>query len=382
MEKPLLTMRTNRVVTLIIALITSALVMVCHTSRAATFKSEDTETWFQVEVVIFAQEAGLSAASEQWSDKIDITYPENLQVLKQPQPPTVLQNKPELPETSISEDAIAFEVEPSLDEEPTASNDTPSAEPSTAHHFSQFEPMPSAGNESTQAEQTLPPTLAEIDIASLPQKLVEPTDLRKTSFMFLPQSKFQLNGIKQRIDRALDLRLLAHFAWRQPVKSELAQPVLVQVGQQYGVSFELEGVVTLSKNRYLHFDSNLFYSTFKQGLMHNRMNWGIFSENQTATDAINAEHFSTEQEQSFDVFRPVDTDFERELTANYKSMRRIKENEIHYLDHPLFGVLFIVSPYQLPDPVLEMPDFDLDALPRRKALPKVSELPLTTTPAR
>ena len=98
-----------------------------------------------------------------------------------------------------------------------------------------------------------------------------------------------------------------------------------------------------------------------------------------ATDAINAEHFSAEREQSFDLFRPVDTGFERELTANYKSMRRIKENEIHYLDHPLFGVLFIVSPYQLPDPVLEMPDFDLDALPLRKPLPKVSELPLTTT---
>lgn len=379
MEKPLLTMRTNRAVTLITTLITSVLVMVCHTSHAATFKPENTETWFQVEVVIFAQEAGLSTTSEQWPDKIDITYPENLQVLKQPQLPTVLQNKPEPTGSFVAEDAMVFDIEPSLDEEPATSNDTPSAEPPTAHNFSQFDPMPSAGIESTQAEQTLSPMLTEITIASLPQKLAEPTDLRKTSFMFLPESKFQLNGIKQRIDRALDMRLLAHFAWRQPVKSELAQPVLVQVGKQYGLSFELEGVVTLSKNRYLHFDSNLFYSTFKQGLMHDRMNWGIFSENQAATDAINAEHFSAEREQSFDLFRPVDTGFERELTANYKSMRRIKENEIHYLDHPLFGVLFIVSPYQLPDPVLEMPDFDLDALPLRKPLPKVSELPLTTT---
>ena len=91
-------------------------------------------------------------------------------------------------------------------------------------------------------------------------------------------------------------------------------------------------------------------------------------------------------EQPFDLLGGLETNFKRELIANFHSKQRIDENKIYYFDHPLFGLLVMVSPHQLPDPVMEMRDFDLDALPIRKELSyiqtRVSELPPVVTPAR
>ncbi len=362
-----------RTITTLTLLAITTLSVVSGLSLAAALPDKYQEDWYQIEVVIFTHESGLTSNTEQWHDRINLNYPENLLVLKQPQAATVLQSNPKQPDSANTLDDTSLDSIPPTDEElKSPENAKPSSEEGAS-----FTPTAQAtlAYEDRQLQEPDPSSLEPIDLEKLTQPLKPPTDLRVAPFMLLPQRYFELNGISKRIDRAMDMRLLSHFAWRQPVTANPSQgqPVLIQAGKQFGLSFEVEGLMTLLKNRYLHIDTDFFYSTFKQALINNEISWEIFSENQSETDSFDTLTVESDYAKPFNLLGQTQDNFQREITAAYKTVKRISENEIHYLDHPLFGFLIKVSPYQLPDPVLEMPDFNLDALPPRKAMPRVSE---------
>jgi len=49
-----------------------------------------------------------------------------------------------------------------------------------------------------------------------------------------------------------------------------------------------------------------------------------------------------------------------------KSQRKMRSNELHYIDHPLLGILAIVSPIKIPEPVEENKKLDDGASPEIK----------------
>lgn len=121
-----------------------------------------------------------------------------------------------------------------------------------------------------------------------------PSNLRDVSGF--KQGGKQLNGTYGALKRSRDYRPLLHLSWIQRVgKNSLSQPVQIhQAGGQAGDDL-LDGFVRIQRGNYLHLLVDLEYAPGS-------------------------------------------------VTYRLKEKRRLKLNEVHYLDHPKFGVIAKVSP--------------------------------------
>jgi hypothetical protein len=108
----------------------------------------------------------------------------------------------------------------------------------------------------------------------------------------LSPSAYRLSGIWSALKRSGDYRPIRHLAWKQPGLSSRSAP-LIAVGDE--LDPEIQGTIKLSRQRFLHLDVDLVL---------------------------------------------------REANQSYrlKSSRRMRTNELHYLDHPTIGVIAIATP--------------------------------------
>ena len=188
-------------------------------------------------------------------------------------------------------------------------------------------------------------------------------DIEEGAFVLLPDSQRELMSAAQRIKNSADLRLLSHLAWRQPVlERDQAQAILIQTGEKFNDEFELEGTLTISRSRYLHARTDLFFSRFEQMQSAQALDWTVFSE-----DDLN--FGQREWNPSFNDVDETSTQFVRAITANLKQSRRMRSSELHYIDHPLFGLLVQITPYKLPDPAMDLKAIPLQSLPAKRPLP-------------
>ena len=170
------------------------------------------------------------------------------------------------------------------------------------------------------------------------------------AFQLLEASHLQLTEAAARLKRSQGYRPLLHIGWRQPgftrsesravhihtslpnryrIKSEEAQENQSQV-QIIGAGLEntlgldprlalpsrvIDGTLRLSRARYLHLDADLLHK----------------------------------REVPFDA--PIETDLFR-----MRDSRRMRSREVHYIDHPLIGLLVLVTPYEPLEPDLEGDD--------------------------
>ncbi|SEI37800.1 Peptidoglycan-binding protein, CsiV [Allopseudospirillum japonicum] len=114
----------------------------------------------------------------------------------------------------------------------------------------------------------------------------------------LTQVTRHLTGISQKLQERSGTRILWHQAWGMHIGSRTqARPILIEGGRALQNVAELQGYVNLSVGRYLHVHTNLGLHQFEQrGLV------------------------------------PYSA-------AYMQQKRRMRSNEIHYLDNPYFGVL-------------------------------------------
>ena len=119
-------------------------------------------------------------------------------------------------------------------------------------------------------------------------------------FPVLPASKFKLTAMYDSLRRSRNYQPLAHFGWTQPGFSRDSAPffpIEAFVPSSTGAS----GRIALSRGRYLHLTLDLEYTAPA-----------------TATDP--AQRYVLRQS------------------------RRMRSNERHYIDHPMFGVIALVTP--------------------------------------
>lgn len=141
-----------------------------------------------------------------------------------------------------------------------------------------------------------------------------------------------LSGTLQRLNRSGRYRVISAKAWRLPgLPKRLAPPVRIRAGAQYtdngnlavpndlmdsgntpvnNALYEIDGRIRISLSKYLDVDTDLLYRTHV-----------------TLPDQNNIPG------REFRAFR-------------LKEFRRMKSKTIHYLDHPMFGVLIGIYPYQ------------------------------------
>ena len=177
-----------------------------------------------------------------------------------------------------------------------------------------------------------------------------------TPYQMLSGDQLKMDAFDGRLVRAADFTPLIHAAWRQPAfprgvsmplrihweqevpeeaplpeeEALITPPQMPESGDDAEEvsdtpSPSLTGTLTVSVNRYLHLDVDLYYQP------------------EVADD---------EEAGTFNLF---DMFAEEETPRVYRmhQSRRMRSSEIHYLDHPRFGLIVQVTPYEYPRKVEE-----------------------------
>lgn len=312
---------------------------------------QNTDNWYQVEMLVFERVNPIRHIdnSETWSKHLALAYPPNWKELRDRVP---------LEEALSSEKAISNGEAP--------------------------------GNGGT-SDKKIPPNKEPVSNADTLPQVEEP-------FIRLSSEDWQQGDVSKRIERDRSLRLLFHEAWRQPMhKLEEASAIIIHGGQQYGDHFELEGSVTLSISRYLHLSTNLWLTQFKANYGQASEHWprlpsrpqyidinkitdsqapeeelslsgtqfgmenkeenlfggNLLSLDSTelsttelgATDTTNTNTWAFQNDSGDGYSNLVNEPYIISQIVHMKQKRRMRSEELHYLDHPRLGIIVKLSKY-------------------------------------
>jgi len=149
----------------------------------------------------------------------------------------------------------------------------------------------------------------------------------------LPASDYRMQQIATALNRSGAYRVMAHKAWRQPARKRM-DSVPYEFAPAAGDG--LTGAIMLVRERFLHLDIDLALAR---------------------SDGSYA-----------DV--PVYT---------LQEKRRVRSGELHYFDHPRFGVIAEVTPWEVPEPAVTEP-LPLPAGSEAAGEPVPTDPPLVETP--
>ena len=149
-------------------------------------------------------------------------------------------------------------------------------------------------------------------------------DARPHAFRQLARSRLSLRGVWSRLERSGQFRPLAHLAWQQPGRGpRSARPVhVVAWGESTGnvtgggQTPIVDGTLRVYRARFLHTEVDLVYRPHGSGPIISAVPAG-------ATNAPGT---------------PLDPRYR--LTIS----RKMRSRELHYIDHPLFGVIIQALP--------------------------------------
>jgi len=166
--------------------------------------------------------------------------------------------------------------------------------------------------------------------------LNQPTQLQ--NYQLLPASYFHLSQETNKLQRNPNYRILLHQTWLQPIGGERsAKPIHLYGGELFNSDgsvmtndnnnllpppsdsyWQLNGTVTISMDRFFNVKTDFLLN-----------------------EPISQLPTNTQQQADNYHFQPT----------NIKSFlllqtRRMKSNELNYIDHPLFGILIAIYPYQ------------------------------------
>ncbi|PUA30884.1 MAG: hypothetical protein B0W54_05670 [Cellvibrio sp. 79] len=192
-------------------------------------------------------------------------------------------------------------------------------------------------------------------------------DLTRDAFYRLPANERKLNAQAQKLERNGRFELLFHSAWRQIITNKKSsKAILISGGSTYGQHQVLEGSIRLSVATYLELQTNLWFSQFDlnvgQEVTQNwpeiplRPNYSATSENTLTLDSeLDLEQaLAKENQQGTDVNFGANASAKTEGASSEYITRQIilvqeerdmRSGEVHYLDHPVLGVIVQVTPY-------------------------------------
>jgi hypothetical protein len=182
----------------------------------------------------------------------------------------------------------------------------------------------------------------------------------RRAFELLPEDELSLRETWARLRRSRDYRPVLHLGWRQPgftreearavhVRSAPAEPAVRRTTPRRferadgGLATwieprKLEGTLRLYRSRYLHIEADLLYYRPDAAPLPlsgpDASGNGIADQSLTAADVAGPEA---------GLARPP-------VLFRMTTQRRMRSRELHYLDHPLFGVIVLATPYEPPAP--------------------------------
>jgi hypothetical protein len=151
--------------------------------------------------------------------------------------------------------------------------------------------------------------------------------LEEQSYRWLPAAQMLMLRDARLIDRRGGNHVLLHGRWLQPVPArDRPEPIFIQTGSKLTERYQLEGAIAITLGRFLHFQAQLSYREPGMGQR--------------------------------PIYLPARANGSSEIAALpdrlpgsmvLNQSRRMRSNEIHYLDHPKLGVIVRIDPIALPD---------------------------------
>lgn len=183
---------------------------------------------------------------------------------------------------------------------------------------------------------------------------------RPQPFSLLPAADLQLGGTASRINKASDVELLMHFGWIQPgLEENKATAIHIYDGMLEGRRYDhrdevprLDGTLRLILSRYLHLESDLIWRDPLGEEEQARMSALPVLDNggTLAAQLDGAEEQGAMSAEENPGTATGDAAEESALITHHvyrmQQSRRMRSNEIHYLDHPRFGIVAFATRYE------------------------------------
>lgn len=167
-----------------------------------------------------------------------------------------------------------------------------------------------------------------------------PMDSGDIPFQQMAMKDIQSYDIGQRLIESRNYEMLYKAAWRQPFVDRATAPtVFISAGNpQASNRRELEGTLRLHKGRYLHVDAHLVLGKYEEHFQE------IVATQAQPTDSTYQSSYPS-QSNSYDLPETLVTTpgvIALEM-FELKESRRMRSGELHYLDHPKFGMLIQIN---------------------------------------
>lgn len=168
------------------------------------------------------------------------------------------------------------------------------------------------------------------------------------AFKALSEFERQLIAEREIIENSRNYELLFHEAWNQPVPGrDEVVPIRIDAGERFGRQSELQGYINLYVERYLHFSTDLSLIEYRKSAdpfsvigeaSQAKENFQLLSDF-GGLSLLNADRLTNNQ-----ITRKSNEFFVSVKNASMTESRRMRSKQIHYLDHPEFGLLVLITP--------------------------------------
>ncbi len=369
---------------LTVKLITSAIAALAVINSVAALAQDD--RWFRVELLMFANESSVqpvgAAAAEQWDVTPSLAYPGASRFLVDPA--LVARSKAEFGGESLVDEYGRQIITILTQPQPVGG---------AADGHSQLEPAAGTGPavpvEPVQDSAPAPLT----PVYSEPMPPVAQLSLPRP-FVILPQSYQEFRGKAALMQRGGRYSILFHETWVQPVAPEESSlPIVLDRSGDSRQWPRMQGTIKLFLSRYLHLETNLWVNTAGEYLPGT---WqmpappfgppsliieeealidiatamgepaaGTVPGSGAATAIVGEEFTGALTSTEVDVLPSTDAltgdavvkigdvvELEDAAAPIYpyrhavqlQQIRRMRSSEVHYIDHPLLGVIIKITP--------------------------------------
>lgn len=158
-----------------------------------------------------------------------------------------------------------------------------------------------------------------------------------SEFGQLLEEHYALKDAKQKIQK--NYHLVLHKAWRQTINDkEHAQNIHLVGGKDFGSNnaanqFEVDGILRLTSGRYLHVDADLLLRKPMKVIP------TIAAPDQEIISSTTAKFAEVSNRNQWQSEPDV-----RLQSFRLKESSRMRLDEIQYIDHPMYGVIIMITP--------------------------------------
>lgn len=158
---------------------------------------------------------------------------------------------------------------------------------------------------------------------------------------FIPLTDLRMNEDAERINKRKDMKVVWHQAWIEPIsEGETGISHRVNVRVQDKLDIQITGSFELHRSRYLHIGTDLIVQHYVLGDDATLQSLTLPESDARADlrpDLL--QQANMEASMAEPALTPI-------RAAEVKQSRRMRSGELHYLDHPMLGVVIKVIPVE------------------------------------